>query len=246
MSKFIYASELKKTYRCYGHFYRLLCADQEPVLCRSVLEITSLPRDAVGAGTDSNDLFSQVAKPSLPDAIIVMMNPGSSRPLEDGDSDSLLSMPLEKGFQKPRLLTQPDNTQYQIMRIMSSQGWSHVRVLNISDIRQPKSPLFIAQTQKMAEWADGETHSLFCEQRSDERAEMLKRKPNAPFITGWGQDLGLLPLAEQCLQHIEGERQVTVPSPNHPKLTAHPSPMMQEKKEQWLKDICAALKKSAS
>ena len=76
MSNFIYAAELKKTFRCYGHFYRLNIEGQEPLLCRSVLEITSLPREAVGAATDPDDLFAAPsAERSLPDAVVIMMNP---------------------------------------------------------------------------------------------------------------------------------------------------------------------------
>ena len=58
MADFTYAAELKKTFRCYGHFYRLNIAGIEPQLCRSVLEITSLPREAVGSKSDPDDLFS--------------------------------------------------------------------------------------------------------------------------------------------------------------------------------------------
>lgn len=236
-----YAAELKKTFRCYGHFYRLEVGEIEPLLCRSVLEITSLPREAVGAGTDPNDLFSNSgATRNLPDAVVIMMNPGSSRPIDDGDTESLLTMPLPAGFQKPLVLTQPDNTQYQIMRIMVSKHWNHVRVLNISDLRDPKSPSFIARTQKLAALPGGDRHSLFSEARSDERANMLKRKPNAPFILGWGQDAGLIPLAKQCLSRIEGEKIITVPAGNDPVLTAHPSPMLQSKKEEWLDAILAS------
>ena len=70
---------------------------------------------------------------------------------------------------------------------------------------------------------------------------MLKRKSGAPFILGWGQDAGLIPLAKQCMNCIEGEKVVTIPSENDPILTAHPSPMMQAKKEEWLELILAAL-----
>jgi hypothetical protein len=235
------AGELKKIFRCYGHFYRLNVEGAEPQLCRSVLEITSLPREAVGAGSDPDDLFSNSgATRNLPDAVVIMMNPGSSRPIEDGDTESLLMMPLSAGFQKPLVLTQPDNTQYQIMRIMVSRGWKHVRVLNISDLRDPKSPSFIARTQKLAALPGGDRHSLFSEARSDERANMLKRKPNAPFILGWGQDAGLIPLAKQCLSRIKGEKIITVPAGNDPVLTAHPSPMLQSKKEEWLDAILAS------
>ncbi len=238
MSTFTYAAELKKTFRCYGHFYRLHVKGIEPQLCRSVLEITSLPREAVGAGTGPNDLFSNSgATGNLPDAVVIMMNPGSSRPIEDGDTDSLLTMPLPAGFKKPLVLTQPDNTQYQIMRIMVSKHWKHIRVLNISDLRDPKSPSFIARTQKLAALSGGATHSLFCEARTAERETMLHRKTGAPFIIGWGQDAGLIPLAKQCLSRIAGGKIITVPAGNDPVLTAHPSPMLQSKKEEWLDAI---------
>ena len=242
MSEFLYAAELKKTFRCYGHFYRLNVEGQEPLLCRSVLEITSLPREAVGAATDPNDLFSSHSENlNLPDAVIIMMNPGSSRPIEDGDTDSLLPRPLPANFKKPLVLTQPDNTQYQIMRIMAAKQWKHVRILNISDLRDPKSPSFIARTKALDGIPNGETHSLFCKARSSEREQMLHRKNGAPFIIGWGQDAGLIPLAKQCLSCMKGEKIVTIPSENDPILTAHPSPMMQAKKEEWLKNILAAL-----
>ena len=235
------AAELKKIFRCYGHFYHLHVKGIEPQLCRSVLEITSLPREAVGAGTDPNDLFGNSgASRNLPDAVVIMMNPGSSRPIEDGDTDSLLTMPLPAGFQKPLVLTQPDNTQYQIMRIMVSKHWNHVRVLNISDLRDPKSPSFIAKTKVLTELPGGATHSMFCEERTAERETVLRQKPGAPFILGWGQDAGLIPLAKQCLSRIEGGKIITVPAGNDPVLTAHPSPMLQSKKEEWLDAILAS------
>jgi len=243
MRRFIYAAELKKTFRCYGHFYRLNIEGTNPLLCRSVLEITSLPREALGAGTDPDDLFTLPdAKTNLPDAIAIMMNPGGSRALEEGDTDSRLTMPLSGGFKKPLVLTRPDVTQYQLMRIAASKGWKHIRVLNISDLRNPKSPSFIAQTQHLSTLSNGETHSLFCDTRTVERMQMLRRKPGAPLILGWGQYPGLIPLAEQCLSCIEGEKIVTVPSENNPILTAHPSPMMQAKKEEWLDAIRQKLK----
>jgi hypothetical protein len=239
MTDFIYAADLKKTFRCYGHFYRLHVEGLEPQPCRSVLEITS----GIGLSTASNDLFHNTgAARSLPDAIAIMMNPGSSHPIEQGDTDNLISMPLPAGFPKPLVLTQPDNTQYQIMRIMVSMHWQHVRVLNISDLRDPKSPSFIARTQKLAAaQPGGSTHSLFCEARAVERKSMLHRKPGAPIIIGWGQDSGLIPLAKQCLKCLNGDKIVTVPAGNDPALTAHPSPMLQKKKEAWLASILQAL-----
>jgi hypothetical protein len=239
MTDFAYAAELKKTFRYYGHFYRLHVEGTAPQLCRSVLEITSLPREKVCSGAGPKGLFSSSdTVRSLPDAIVIMMNPGSSRPIEPGDTESLLSMPLPGDFRKPTVLTQPDNTQYQIMRVMRSNNWKHVRVLNLSDLRDPKSPGFIARTQKLAALPGGGTHSLFCKTRAEERRQMFCRKKGAPFILGWGQNAALIPLAEQCLSHMKGEKIITVPAGNNPALTAHPSPMLQKKKKEWL---CAIL-----
>jgi hypothetical protein len=242
MTAFAYASELKKTFRCYGHFYRLHIEGVEPQLCRSVLEITSLPRAAVGAAPNPQELFSaRGAARSLPDAVVIMMNPGSSRPVEDGDTESLLQRPLPSGFEKPLVLTRPDNTQYQIMRIMASKQWTHVRVLNLSDLRDPKSPSFVARIQKLAALPGGDRHSLFSASRTEERTGMLRRKDRAPFILGWGQDAGLIPLAKQCLSCLEGEKRISVPAGADPVLTAHPSPMLQSKKEEWLDAILSSL-----
>ena len=38
--------------------------------------------------------------------------------------------------------TQPDNAQYQVMSVMEHIGWNYVRVINLSDIRCPKSHEF--------------------------------------------------------------------------------------------------------
>ncbi|WP_426078257.1 hypothetical protein [Janthinobacterium sp. PSPC3-1] len=79
--------------------------EDEIVFYRNVLEIVwrhhPLPR---------------ISATALPDAIVIKMNPGSSRPLK-GEPEQLQrhQMPLSA----LRLLaTRPDNTQYQIMRIM--------------------------------------------------------------------------------------------------------------------------------
>ena len=73
MAACLYAAELKKTYRCYGHFYRLKIRGVDPLLCRSVLHITSLSRDAVGAGMGADDLFSDTSvSGAVPDAVVIV------------------------------------------------------------------------------------------------------------------------------------------------------------------------------
>ncbi len=59
--------------------------------------------------------------------MVVMMNPGSSYPLNGIDNNFL---PSE---------AQPDITQKQIMRVMDAVGFDYARILNLSDLRTPDS-----------------------------------------------------------------------------------------------------------
>ncbi|CAN5196521.1 hypothetical protein BH09PSE6_BH09PSE6_05640 [soil metagenome] len=65
-----------------------------------------------------------------PDAVVVMMNPGSSMPLpgHEGRSSDARLVP-----------TKPDSVQRQIMRLMARVAWQHVRVVNLADVRAPRS-----------------------------------------------------------------------------------------------------------
>lgn len=224
--EFKYAAELKKQFTCYGHFYELVLMSGERAKCRSVLEIVDreIPQDNPG------DLSEME-----PDVVVIMMNPGSSHPKDAGHVDAAIDYPQPSGSaRKDLVLTQPDNTQYQVMRVAVSQGWKHIRVLNLSDLRDPKSGKFLEKVAALREIMGGHVHSMFCEERGEELTRSLKRKTRTPILLGWGQDPGLLPLADQCLKQIDGEPTCTVSSAVHPLLNSHPSPMLQKKKVEWL------------
>ena len=231
--EFAYAAELKKRFTCYGHFYELVLMDGGRADCRSVLEIvdSSIPQD-------------EPSEISLmePDLVVVMMNPGSSHPMDNRPVEERIEYPRQgDSIRKELVKTQPDNTQYQVMRVAVSKGWKHIRVLNLSDLRDPKSGGFLQKVDSLAETMGGHTHSIFCKERSAECAHALKRKTRTPILLGWGQVPGLVSLARQCLERIENESTCTIPSDVHPLLNAHPSPMLQSKKLQWLEDITQAL-----
>ena len=73
------------------------------------------------------------------------------------------------------MLTQPDNTQYQLMRIGLLQQWAHIRVLNLSDLREPKSVQFI-KINALENVKGGSLHSIFAPERSQECEQALARK----------------------------------------------------------------------
>lgn len=62
-----------------------------------------------------------------PDLMVVMMNPGSSYPLDGIDNNSI---PSE---------ADPDTTQQQIMKVMDAALFNYARILNLSDLRTPDS-----------------------------------------------------------------------------------------------------------
>ncbi|MEI6891955.1 MAG: hypothetical protein V5783_07265 [Pontiella sp.] len=236
--EFLYAAELKKRFTCYGHFYELAFMNGEMAKCRSVLEVVD--------SSISQEDPSAIAL-MIPDVVVIMMNPGSSRPKVAGHVDEVLEYPNARNPMKKKLvLTQPDNTQYQVMRVAVSQGWKHIRVLNLSDLRDPKSVNFLQQVSVLSGMMDGHVHRLFCAERAEECARSLKRKTPTPLLLGWGQDLGLLPMVEPCLEKISGEPTCTVASEVHPKLNAHPSPMLQKKKMLWLETIIDQLNESSA
>ena len=233
--EFIYAAELKKRFTCYGHFYELVLMNGERARCRSVLEIvdTSIPQ---GNPSDISRME--------PDVVVVMMNPGSSHPKDLSYVDEVVEYPrAAASMRKELVLTQPDNTQYQVMRVAVHQGWKHIRVLNLSDLRDPKSGSFLQKVEALSEVEGGHVHSMFCAERTEELANSIRRKGNTPIMLGWGQDVGLVPLAEQCMKELEGEPVCTVSSEVHPLLNAHPSPMLQAKKLAWLDSMVQQLER---
>ena len=231
--EFLYAAELKKQFSCYGHFYEWITMSGERAQCRSVLEIV----DRSVLQETPSDISER-----KPDVVVIMMNPGSSHPKDIYHVDAEIEYPQSRPSNRKELvLTQPDNTQYQVMRIAVDQGWKHIRVLNLSDLRDPKSGSFLQKAEALGEIMGGHTHSIFCPERLAEWNHALQRKSNTPILLGWGQVPGLVPLAEQCMKRIDGEPVRTVPSDVHPLLNAHPSPMLQSKKLLWLDSMLQAL-----
>jgi len=228
---FLYADDLKKKYKCYGHFYDLKFSSKNIVNCRSVLEI-------IDSSISINDINSLSFR--IPDIIFIMMNPGSSYPLEEPIKD-LKEKSLDFKKKKNLVLTRPDNTQYQLMRIGVKMGWSHLRVLNLSDLRNAKSKLFLEKVEALSNLNHGNIHSIFSELRVHECKNMLQ-SISQTIVIGWGQDKRLLPLVKDCFKRFKNEKIVSVESKINNMLTLHPSPMLQEKKEEWLNCIIKQLK----
>lgn len=190
--EFIPAEKLKQHFEVFGHFYSVTLNSGELVPCRSTLEIAS---------KDSQREPARLLE-DLPDAVFIMMNPGSSEPLQTVNNTI-----SERGIDQldvSLVPTKPDTTQYQIMRVMHYCGWNHARVLNISDLRNAKSEEFVEQFTALEKRTGFLGHSLFADVRAEELHRKLNRKPDAPIVCAWGVSSDLDPLIETCLKRLSG------------------------------------------
>ncbi len=228
--RFVPARELKEHIHCFGFFYQLKLPDRPPIPCRSILELL-----------DRSVPDPESADSRTPDAIAIMMNPGSSRPLAGDPHGPLVDAKhMETAAERKLVLTRPDTTQYQVMRIMLMAGWQHVRVVNLSDIREPNSLELFRRIADLREFPLGDRHSLFCAARSAERRALFNG-PGIPVIAGWGRDPKLEPLAQPCMLSISNRKILGLPIDGRPLAFGHPSPRIQPQKLTWLDTVCGQI-----
>lgn len=224
MRPFISAEELKKNYDIFGHFYSVKLATHQVIECRSLLEISSKSLSADGQSALLNH---------QPDAVFIMMNPGSSQPLVKVDN----SLPAELIHELSISLvpTRPDTTQYQVMRLMYFLNWQHVRVLNLSDLRCTKSTEFMRRYSKLEVDSGFDSHSIFAQARKNELALKLPIRRETPLILAWGLSDGLNPLIKRCMASLpQGQVVRGLLEAGTTDKYRHPLPSLQKDKLIWV------------
>lgn len=232
LTEFIKAADLKQKYAIYGNFYQRKIDSETMISGRNILEIVA------------HDICPLMAKDidiMLPDAIMVMMNPGSSQPLEG--IEHLKPLGKNEQITQNLVVTKPDTTQYQVMRLMHYLNWQHVRVINLSDLREAKSPLFIKKFMWLEAEFGFDVHSIFAAKRKDELARVLKRKDGAPIVNGWGVSEKLNALIERALPALPAAAQMFgIAKPELvPLKYFHPLPTLQRDKNLWVENIVKQL-----
>lgn len=229
MIAFIPAGKLKESYAIFGHFYSIQLTRQVVVECRSVLEIIAfdqLPKNLAKIGMRK------------PDAVFIMMNPGSSRPLVDVN-DCLEHERLHE-LVVSLVPTHPDTTQYQLMRVMYHCGWKHVRVLNLSDLRCTKSPEFFRRFKNLEQAYSCDGHSVFAQRRRAELAAKWTRDQSIPVIRAWGVSPQLDPLIDRCTSQLHPQRTVGgLQKESTFNKFLHPLPSLQSQQRQWVERMIA-------
>ena len=232
MVEFIPANELKKEFEVFGHFYSIKIESVSDIDCRSVLEI-------VNKESDIENLDSLSLK--LPDAVFIMMNPGSSRPLSE--VNNIISYKSAEELNVSLIPTKPDTTQFQLLRVMSYCNWNHVRVLNLSDMRDPKSGKFVERYKKIENDTGFVEHSIFSDVRENELQRKLKINKVAPVVCVWGVSSDLDPLIERCINKISHINEVTgLLKEGTKNKYFHPLPTLQTDKEKWVNDMVEKIK----
>ena len=171
------------------------------------------------------DISSLKSTLSEPDLMVVMMNPGSSYPLDTIAGDSCVS-------------THPDNTQRQIVKVMENCGFTHARVLNLSDFRTPKSDDFFKFITSVE--ASKITHSIFFEERQFELESLFRNQ--VPVIYAWGVDLRLVPLARKVIKILKVSRPTGLLKKGSTCSYYHPLPRNSHRQKDWVNKISAQLK----
>ena len=216
--KNIYAGELKKHFDVTGHFYDLKLSDSV-FKCRSLLEIK---RKGI------------IFKNDTPDIVVIMMNPGSSKPLDKNYIPKTFTVKTYANIKSKEIVpTRPDNAQYQLMRLMIFNDWNFVRVLNLSDLRNGNSGDFKTDFLNAKNFDKSDPHCITHKIRRKELLDSMRSKTNK-IIAAWGSIDLLKDSAETVLKlkkEIIGIINGSLPN------FRYASPLMQVKKEEWLKGI---------
>lgn len=225
--EFIYSDTLKKQFKILGHFYNIVI-DGQVFQCRSSLEII--------CKSISNSFFES------PDVVVIMMNPGSSRPLDKKYKPTSFSRDeiFSCKWKKEIVPSRPDNAQYQIMRLMTLNNWRHAKVLNLSDLRNGNSGKFSKEFEMASVIDSSNPHCITHTSRRKELENEIKTKHNGTVIAAWGSVRVLKESAMAAIALLPGLIGIEL---NHP-WYLYPSPYRKDQKLDWLKKMDAIVKKT--
>ncbi len=211
-----FMSDNNMNYKCYGHFY-----SSSELNFRDVLLITDL---------------DDISDDTQIDLLMVMMNPGSSEPKDQNVKVTI--------FSKSCVLTKPDNTQSQIMKVMADNNFRTAIVINLSDVRESKSSLFTRKLKGLSFGSFGDRHSIFSENRSEELDQILEKCKTSSVVFASGVNYKLRFLTSRAVSKFDAYR--IAGNKSKKGLFYHPLPRSKEKQREWVRDINEQLKRLAS
>lgn len=156
-----------------------------------------------------------------PDLMVTMLNPGGSYPLDGIDNNTVESE------------AKPDRTQSQIMKVMLNAEFEYARVLNLSDLREPRSNVFFKKSVELE--TKGIVHSIFDESRLADFNDFWVN--DIPVIYGFGVNDHLKPLALKAIKACNVSYPYGVLKTNSTWKYYHPLPPIHSKQVDWVKEV---------
>ena len=172
-----------------------------------------------------------------------MMNPGSSKPLDKKYEPGTFSK--EEYFQikaKELIPAQPDNAQYQVMRLMALNDWDFVRILNLSDLRNGNSGKFQNEFRTAMELDNSNPHCITHTARKQELLNHTRSKSNI-VIAAWGH---IPELKDSAKVILNLDKNIIGLQNGEMFYYRHASPPPKKYKIEWLSGIQKELNKNNS
>jgi hypothetical protein len=219
LTEFIKAADLKKKYKVKGRFY-VLTSSNSTTKCRSLLTITDT------TATNKKKL------------LVIMLNPGSSRPLDDKYLETEILVTQMDQLNNVSLIdAKPDTTQYQIMRVMNELQFSYADIINLYDIREPKSGLLFDKAKKGELQSEA---SIFSDPRQSELANYFT--PDTSVILGWGNAKPIKEIEKTAINKVSKLTNKIFTVRGNDNIIYHPSPQNHNFKLMWLDNIYGQLR----
>ena len=183
-------------YVALGGFYTLKYENGRSFPCRNILEI-------IIKNAKNSSQYSSEELLSIPlDAVFIMMNPGGGKPKNQVKSNPIVNADTIDDLNKIELVeTVPDITQNQVMKIMDAKKWNRVKVINLSDYREPKSFDFYNMIKEAKFIDETHVHSIFSEKRRQELTNVFRSERDITVVVAWGVNTKLKPLIELSLDN---------------------------------------------
>lgn len=160
-----------------------------------------------------------------PQLMVVMMNPGSSRPLEEPKGRNISVKAVA------------DPTQDQIIKVCEISQLKSFRVINLSDLREPNSSTFCHLLNDQA--FQSTPHSIFHAEREDELKSVWVE--NVPVLFAWGVNPALKHLAHQAMDKLKVLNPIGWKKTEDEWSYYHPLQRIHSKKLDWIEIVSEQL-----
>lgn len=206
--KFNNINELRKTYEVKASFYK-----KNDVTFRNYA-----------------DIIRKGYKEDKIDAYIIMMNPGSCKPINDEDLKNS-SSPESAIY----IDAKNDRAQKRVMQLMDNTNFNKVRILNLFDCKEPKS----SKAAQMANEDYRFSINIFSHARKDELNKLTK--DNVPYIVAYGLN-GLVAFKKLALEFLANKKVYGIKKDNNDLLYYYLSPFKEIDAQKIITEIVSQIK----